>query len=100
MTETSQAKLTDQIRIEHNPSREKLDSMGVFSWPIWEKGASLFSWTYDERETCYLMEGSVTVIPAEGEPVEIKAGDLATFPQGLRCQWRVLSPVRKHYSFD
>jgi uncharacterized protein len=98
--ELSQAELTALIRIESNPSREKLESLGVFSWPVWEKGVSLFSWTYDEREICYLLEGAARVTPAEGGPVEIRAGDLAVFPKGLRCHWRVVSLVRKHYSFD
>jgi uncharacterized protein len=99
MTDASQAELTALIHIESNPSRERLESLGVSSWPIWEKGISLFSWTYDESETCYLLEGAARVTPAEGEPVEIRAGDLAVFPSGLRCHWRILSPVRKHYRF-
>jgi elongation factor G len=30
---------------------------------------------------------------------EIKAGDLVTFPQGLKCTWQVKKAVRKHYKF-
>ena len=58
-----------QIRgvvIDTNPSRERLDQLGVFSWPIWEKEVSTFDWEYDEPETCFFLEGKVEVQPLEG----------------------------------
>jgi len=88
-----------EIRIERDPPRERLESLGVEGWPVWSCGVSTFPWTYDETETCYLLEGEVVVTPEGGEPVTIRAGDLVTFPRGLSCTWEVLSPVRKHYSF-
>ena len=30
------------IELERNPAREKLEEMGVFSWPVWEKEVSRF----------------------------------------------------------
>ncbi len=87
------------IRIERDPPRERLESLGVEGWPVWSCGVSTFPWTYDETETCYLLEGEVVVTPERGEPVTIRAGDLVTFPKGLSCTWEVRSPVRKHYSF-
>lgn len=86
-----------KIKIEKNVTEEKLEEMGVRSWPIWTKEVSEFPWSYDEEETCYFLEGKVVVTPAGGEPVEIGAGDLVTFPAGLACTWKVLEPVRKHY---
>jgi hypothetical protein len=88
-----------QIEIVSNPSEDKLREMGVFDWPIWEKEASTFPWSYDEREVCYLLEGEVEVTPDGGEPVTIKAGDLVVFPQGMSCTWSITQGVRKHYSF-
>ena len=41
--------------------REALEEMGVFDWPIWSKEASTFPWTYDERESAYVLEGRVRV---------------------------------------
>jgi hypothetical protein len=87
------------ILIEHNPSPAKLDVIGVYDWPIWSKEVSTFPWTYDRRETCYLLEGEVIVTPQGGEPVHIVAGDFVTFPQGMSCTWKILQPVRKHYDF-
>lgn len=88
------------IQVEHNPAPAKLEVMGVYGWPIWEKEISRFPWAYDSKETCYLLEGEVTVTPDGGDPVEIKRGDLVIFPAGLSCTWEIRAPVRKHYDFD
>jgi uncharacterized protein len=87
------------IEIEHDPTEERLNQLGVFSWPVWEKGVSDFPWHYDQRETCYLLAGEVTVTPQGGSPVKISAGDLATFPQGMACRWKITKAVKKHYEF-
>ena len=87
------------IQINHQPTQSELNALGVFGWPIWEKEASEFPWSYDERETCYLLAGKVTVTPVEGEPVDIGKGDLVTFPAGMNCTWRIDTAVRKHYTF-
>lgn len=87
------------IRVEKNPSRERLESLGVFSWPIWTKEPSTFPWSYDEPETCYFLEGDVVVTPRDGSPVLIGKGDLVTFPSGLDCTWDVRRGVKKHYQF-
>lgn len=88
------------IRIENEPDDEKLRELAVESWPLWTQEISEFPWEYDAEETCYLLEGRVTVTPEGGAPVEIGPGDLVTFPQGMRCTWRVNAPIRKHYSFS
>ncbi len=67
--------------------------------PVWECPPSTFDWYYDTRETCYVLEGQVEVATADGQKVEFGAGDLVTFPQGLKCTWTVKQPIRKHYRF-
>ncbi len=89
----------DQILVEHHASTAKLDIMGVFDWPIWEKEASTFPWTYGERETCYILKGKFTVTPDGGEPQTFGKGDLIIFPAGMSCTWEITEPVRKHYDF-
>ncbi|AES75819.1 ethanolamine utilization protein EutQ [Medicago truncatula] len=43
-----------------------------------------FPWTYDSKETCYLLEGKVKVTPnGANELVEFGAGDLVVFPKGM-----------------
>jgi uncharacterized cupin superfamily protein len=90
--------MMSDIKIE-KPTKEKLESMGILSWPIWEKEASTFPWSYDAQETCYLLEGKVKVTPESGDPVEFGAGDLVIFPQGMDCTWEISENVRKHYKF-
>ena len=88
-----------EIEILHRPDEARLEEMGVRSWPIWQKEASEFPWSYDATEVCYLLEGEVEVTPDGGRPVRIAEGDLVTFPAGMSCTWKVVKPVRKHYSF-
>lgn len=88
-----------EIKIEHNPDEQHLAELGVRRWPIWTKDVSEFPWSYDEQEICYFLEGEVEVTPQGGQQVNIKAGDLVTFPEGLQCVWKVLKPVKKHYRF-
>jgi len=87
------------IAKQSNPDTVLLEKLGVFTWPIWSKEVSTFPWTYDSEETCYLLEGDVTVTPCEGEPIRIQAGDLVTFPAGMSCTWQIRQAVRKHYVF-
>jgi len=73
--------------------------MGVKSWPVWEKEASEFPWHYDDKETCYLIEGDVEVINEDGESFNFGQNDLVTFPKGMSCTWIIKKGVRKHYHF-
>ena len=52
----------------------ELKERGILKWPIWEKEESEFPWHYDETETCYLLEGDVTVTPDGGQPVRVFRG--------------------------
>lgn len=89
-----------KIELERRPGEARLAALGVRQWEIWTKEVSEFPWSYDSAETCFFLEGRVVVTPDGGEPVEIGAGDLVTFPRGLACTWKVLAPVRKHYLFE
>jgi len=91
------------IRVERGIPLAEAESMGMTSWPTWSCDASTFPWKYDQEETCYILEGEVEVVPmtptGEGRPVKITAGDIAIFPKGLGCTWKVTKAVRKHYQF-
>ncbi|MBN1513413.1 MAG: cupin domain-containing protein [Phycisphaerae bacterium] len=88
-----------EIKVEKNPSRDRLDELGVFGWSVWTKEVSEFPWSCDTPETCYFLDGNVVVPPEGGEPLEVGKGDLVTFPQGLSCTWTIRKAVRKHYTF-
>ena len=89
-----------KITVHRNPSEEQLRELSVKEWSIWEKEVSNFPWTYDQEETCYFLEGDVTVFPEGGEPVQMGAGDMVIFPKGMDCTWDIKKPVKKHYRFD
>ncbi|MEA3488971.1 MAG: cupin domain-containing protein [Candidatus Omnitrophota bacterium] len=86
----------DKIIIE-KPDDSRLEELGVSSWPVWRKEVSRFPWSYDEQETCYILEGSAKVEPDRGESVEFGAGDMVIFPKGMNCTWEITAPIRKHY---
>lgn len=88
-----------EIRIE-KVAQDKLKEKGILSWPIWEKEVSRFEWHYDTAESCYILEGDVTVETKNGKKVTFGAGDFVTFPKGLDCVWDIKKPVRKHYNFN
>jgi len=87
------------ITVEKKVTDEKLAELGVKSWPIWKKGISEFPWSYDTKETCYIIEGDVVVTPENGSPVHFGEGDLVVFPEGLSCTWNIRKAVKKHYKF-
>jgi uncharacterized cupin superfamily protein len=88
------------IHIERQISTTRQAELGIATWPIWEKEVSTFPWTYDTSETCYLLEGEVTITADNGEPMTISAGDLAVFPAEMSCTWQITQHLRKHYNFS
>ena len=88
----------DEIIVIHDPDQKHLEELDVFNWPTWSKEASEFPWEYDSGETCYLLKGEALVRPQNGKPVLIKKKDLVTFPEGLKCTWKITKTVRKHFT--
>lgn len=85
------------IKVER-PDEKRLQELGVRQWPVWTKEPSEFPWHYGEREMCFFLDGEVDV-ESGGKTTRVGAGDLATFPQGMDCVWKVRKAVRKHYKF-
>lgn len=48
-------------------------------------------------ETITLIEGDVTITPEGGEPVDVRAGEIAYIPEGTRAKWEVRETVRKGF---
>ncbi len=88
-----------QIKISR-PSEEELERLNVKTWSPWESDVSTFNWQYEGEEVCYIQEGRVIIKTEDGEEVEIKKGDLVTFPKGMKCVWDVKEKVRKVYTFN
>ncbi len=79
-------------------SDEELEQMNIRNWPVWEKGVSRFSTTYEEEEWCFFLEGEVVIETKTGRYI-IMPGDFVVFKSGLDCVWDIRKPVRKHYNF-
>ncbi len=86
-----------EVKVQ-KPNKEELDALGIDNWSAWQCEVSTFDWEYSDKETAYVFEGKVSVKTPQGE-VTFGAGDLVTFPKGLKCTWNVLEPIRKVYKF-
>ena len=79
-------------------NNKEIEGRGIPSWPIWTCEVSEFDWEYDERESCFLLDGEVEVEYELGN-MRFGAGDFVVFPKGLKCRWKVTKAVQKHYAF-
>jgi uncharacterized cupin superfamily protein len=82
--------------VVRKPSEEEINEFKA--WPVWKCEPSTFDWAYTEKETCYLLEGKVTVSDGK-DSISFGAGDLVVFPEDLECTWNVQQAVTKHYNF-
>lgn len=69
------------------------------SWGTWSKEPSEFPWYYDDKETCYILEGNATVTDKAGNAISFSAGDWVEFEPGLECTWKIEKAIRKKYKF-
>ena len=86
-----------KIKIE-KATDEKLKELNTDGWSGWECEPSTFDWEYSADETAHVLEGKVKV-KTPYEEVEINAGDIVTFPGGLKCTWTVIEAIKKVYTF-
>ena len=71
----------------------------TMDWGTWSKGISEFPWQFDEKETCYIIEGSATVTDKKGNQVSFTKGDWVEFEAGLSCSWKIQKAISKRYLF-
>lgn len=69
------------------------------SWGTWSKEPSEFPWYYDDKETCFILEGDATVTDKNGNSISFSAGDWVEFEKGLECTWKIENTIRKRYKF-
>jgi uncharacterized cupin superfamily protein len=53
------------------------------------------AWTPDKRETVHVLEGSVRIEFDGGPPLELRVGDIASFPAGGAMTWHVSTPFKE-----
>ena len=86
-----------EVLIKSPCSASVIIQYGIKHWPIWECEPSKFSWFYNEKEICLIIEGEATIETEGGGDYNIKAGDLVEFPEGLSCKWHVTKRLKKHF---
>lgn len=85
---------------KRKPSKKEVEKV-TKDWDFWQCEPSTFDWEYFNTETCYILEGEATIrTEDETGEVDIEAGDLVTFPKGLKCVWDVKKPIRKVYTLE
>lgn len=56
-------------------------------------------WTIPERETLLVLEGSVRIEIEGGPTLTLKAGDMASLPQGAVTTWHLTLPFKELWFF-
>jgi uncharacterized cupin superfamily protein len=65
---------------------------------LWECTPGRFTWEFVWDEFVHVHSGHVIVTTQDGQRIELRAGDFATFPLGLKTEWHVLERVRKTFT--
>ena len=67
---------------------------------LWECDAGRFRANFpdDGGETVHIVSGSMTCTADDGSVLELKPGDVMTFPPGWRGVWNCHQPLRKFYT--
>ena len=54
-----------------------------------------FSWNYNEKEICLIIEGEANIKTEAGESYFIQSGDLVEFTVGLSYEWQIIKIIEK-----
>ena len=53
------------------------------------------TWTPEKREVAIILEGSVRIEMAEGDPMDLGVGDMFSLPAGVETTWHVTTPFKE-----
>jgi uncharacterized cupin superfamily protein len=62
---------------------------------LWTAQPSTFDYTFELNEFAHILEGHVVVTQVDGPTLDLRAGDVATFPKGARTRWEVRAAMKK-----
>ena len=62
---------------------------------VWDCTPGAFNWHYGMDETIVIISGEAFMINDKGEERRFGPGDMAFFPAGSSCTWRVTQHLRK-----
>ena len=58
---------------------------------------SRFGYAFETDETIHILAGRVRIELDTGDVVELKPGDIASFPKGEHATWEILEPFREFF---
>ena len=58
---------------------------------------STFGYVYVGHETFHVLDGEVEIQLEDGEVINLRAGDIASFNKGDKCTWKITSPFKKFF---
>lgn len=64
---------------------------------IWECTPGKFTREIMQAELTTFLTGHAIFHPEDGDPIEIKAGDVLYFPENSKGTWEIIETVRKAY---
>jgi uncharacterized cupin superfamily protein len=62
---------------------------------VWECSAGRFNWYYGEDETVVVVSGEVFITTEKSGERRLGQGDVAFFPAGTSCTWRITDHIKK-----
>jgi len=71
----------------------------IEGWDVWECDDETFQHDYDRKVTMYVDHGDAVLTFADGEVVDIKAGDTLTIQAGASASWQINVPIRNLYCY-
>jgi uncharacterized cupin superfamily protein len=76
--------------------RRRTDPGSSHTAMVWRCGPTSFDYQFPGDESFVVLSGAVRIeLAEEGEVVELRAGDIASFPKGTRSTWTILEPIEK-----
>lgn len=62
---------------------------------VWTAEPSTFDYDFAMNETAHILEGHVVVSQKGGPTLDLRPGDVATFPKGAKTRWHVRERMKK-----
>ena len=63
---------------------------------LWRCDPMSFDYVFPGDESFLVLAGSVRIVLEDGgETIELRTGDVASFPKGTRSVWTILEPLKK-----
>jgi uncharacterized protein len=62
---------------------------------IWTAQPSVFDYAFEMNETLHVLDGHVVVAVEGGPTIDLRPGDVVSFPKGSKTRWHVKAPFKK-----